>query len=372
VEGAGTCAAHFVDDRMQTACVGGDSCCAPGCTPATDSDCVEPNRMFVTSTTYTGNIGGLAGADASCQARARAANLPGTFLAFLSSAAGGPAFRRLGNASGWVRTDGKPFGNTVDDLRAGRILYPPRVDELGKELTELRPAVATGTTPDGVVDTRTCNNWGPVDGSSQQTGGYADAGADYWFSSYFGGCDLQFRLYCFETARKATLIVVPPASARLAFVTDGVLDMTMGLEGADRLCKTEASAAGLEGSWKALLATSTASALSRFDLAGPPWVRTDGVPIVASARDLLTAGKPLIAALVRGARPGTVVDTTAATGGTTPDAVGKGTCRDWTSAAGTTVGFVGIPQDTSAYWFYYLPDPASKCSSFLNVYCLQE
>lgn len=35
----------------------------------------RPNRVFVTSDTYTGDLGGLAGADAKCQATADAADL---------------------------------------------------------------------------------------------------------------------------------------------------------------------------------------------------------------------------------------------------------------------------------------------------------
>jgi hypothetical protein len=44
-----------------------------------------PKRVFVTSTLYNGNLGGLAGADSKCQARAAAVGLPGTYKAWLSS-----------------------------------------------------------------------------------------------------------------------------------------------------------------------------------------------------------------------------------------------------------------------------------------------
>ena len=42
-------------------------------------------KVFVTSTTYTGNLGGLSGADSKCQARATAANLSGVWKAWLST-----------------------------------------------------------------------------------------------------------------------------------------------------------------------------------------------------------------------------------------------------------------------------------------------
>lgn len=41
----------------------------------------RPTTVFVTSTSHTGNLGGLAGADAICQARANEAGLKGNFVA---------------------------------------------------------------------------------------------------------------------------------------------------------------------------------------------------------------------------------------------------------------------------------------------------
>lgn len=52
-------------------------------------------RIFLTSTTYTGNLGGLAGADAACQARADSASLGGNWMAFLSTASVNAADRMV-------------------------------------------------------------------------------------------------------------------------------------------------------------------------------------------------------------------------------------------------------------------------------------
>ena len=49
----------------------------PACSPT-------PKRVFVTSSTFDGNLGGLAGADVKCQGAATTAGLPGTFRAWLS------------------------------------------------------------------------------------------------------------------------------------------------------------------------------------------------------------------------------------------------------------------------------------------------
>lgn len=55
-------------------------------------DCMkEYRRVFVTSQNYTGNLGGIAGADAKCQDAARNAELPGIFRAWISSSESSPA-----------------------------------------------------------------------------------------------------------------------------------------------------------------------------------------------------------------------------------------------------------------------------------------
>lgn len=53
--------------------------------PEPSITCVKAHRIFLTSTVYDGNLGGLAGADGKCQARATAAGLGGTWKAILST-----------------------------------------------------------------------------------------------------------------------------------------------------------------------------------------------------------------------------------------------------------------------------------------------
>lgn len=102
-----------------------------GCVPGVPCGPTNINRAFVTSTTHVlGALGGLAGADAICNQRAAAAGLDGTYVAWLSSSTASAA-SRLANASGWVRTDGKPFAKSRGDLLAGRLLYPLELDETG-------------------------------------------------------------------------------------------------------------------------------------------------------------------------------------------------------------------------------------------------
>ncbi|AFM13184.1 Ig-like domain-containing protein [Turneriella parva] len=57
---------------------------------------VVSKTIFVTSTNYTGALGGLTGADATCMTRAAAASLPGNFRAYLSTSADDAICRLLG------------------------------------------------------------------------------------------------------------------------------------------------------------------------------------------------------------------------------------------------------------------------------------
>lgn len=68
----------------------------------------RPNRMFWSTNTYTGNLGGLTGANQKCQLEADAATLGGTWVAFLYTLADDPSARVTGSR-GWVALDGTPM-----------------------------------------------------------------------------------------------------------------------------------------------------------------------------------------------------------------------------------------------------------------------
>jgi len=111
--------------------------------------------IFVTSLTYKGNgIGGLAGADAKCQALAGAVGLSGTWKAWLSDcqgtncASGTTASGRLTHSTGsYVLPNGVVVANNWADLTDGTLNNPINIDEnkhnVGVSL------VATGTLSNG-------------------------------------------------------------------------------------------------------------------------------------------------------------------------------------------------------------------------------
>jgi hypothetical protein len=367
----GTCMARCEDDRAQTACMNADGCCPVGCTEISDSDCVPPNLMFTSSTTYRGDLGGIAGADAKCQERARAAGLAGTFIAFLSTAQAS-AFSRLDGARGWIRTDGRPVADTVQEMIQARVLYPPRIDEFGKDVVG-DGFVATGTGSDGQPEPgQTGNDWGPAPASAPWLchGGDAAAGSKGWFSNGHKGCELTFRLYCFETSRRSVIALPAPTGKRIAFVSNAAVNLVNGIADADRACSIQATAAGLPGSFKGLLATSGAGAASRFNLTGAPWFRPDGVQIVTTPRDIASVN--ILAPISVTADGLQRMDNHAVwTGAIAPESIGSATCKDWTSRLAGESALTGTANRSDIDWFNdSFPTPCS--ASYAHVYCLQE
>jgi hypothetical protein len=102
-------------------------------------------RVFVTSTSYTGDLGGLAGADLKCQAAAESVGLHGTFKAWLSDKKT-PAPSRLSDLGPWYSIDGtrKLFHNRKSFLASP--LAPIDLDERGQRVTAGQ-SVWTGTAP---------------------------------------------------------------------------------------------------------------------------------------------------------------------------------------------------------------------------------
>jgi hypothetical protein len=335
--------------------------------------------VFVTSTLQNGNLGGLAGADAICAARATAASLPGTYVAWLSSASTNAA-TRLGSAQGFVRVDGKPFANTMTDITTNKIFNPLRLDESGVDVTiNQSPSASTvtvwtGTSKDGLAAAARCNDWlsamDTVDGFTGRVSG----GPASWTARSNGGCDSARHLYCFQTDHTGVDLVPAPTSGNLAFATTkSFTPGPGGIDGADTLCANEAAAASLPGTYKALLATTTASAASRMTLASL-YVRPDGIPIATGTT--VQAGGALDSGIWQRA-DGTYVPATgdlAFTGAPTPASTGTltSTCSDWMSTAtpGATIGATTFADPT---WWFVPPgvNPVS-CNQALAVYCLQQ
>lgn len=114
---------------------------------------LQPNIMFVTKNTFTGSLGGLNGADGECKIAASQAGLPGTYRAYLSSIEPGQVLvtapSRVGTARGWVRVDGVPVMNTIDQMQTG-LFNAPSVMENNVDVSQTQvETVWTGTSQAG-------------------------------------------------------------------------------------------------------------------------------------------------------------------------------------------------------------------------------
>jgi hypothetical protein len=360
---------------------------APTATSLTPTPTVSPtptatatpqfNHVFVTSTLQPGNFGGLAGADAICAARATAGGLPGTYVAWLSTAAAGAA-SRLGSAKGFVRPDGKPFANTVADILANKLFYPLRIDEAGVDVTNgplpsaSTVTVWTGTTKDGLLSSgQTCTDWTSSSGSGLT--GRAAGGPASWTARTNSGCGTARRLYCFQTDHTTDDLVPTSTAGKIAFVSTKSFTPGpgVGIAGADALCASNATAASLPGTFKALLATTAASAASRVTLA-PLYVRPDGIPIASGTT--LSAGGVLDSGIWQRA-DGTYSPATgdlAYTGAPTPaslPASAASTCDDWTATT-STAAVIGADTFADPTWWNLAS--TQTCAATLAVYCLEQ
>lgn len=321
----------------------------------------QANIIFVTSTIHDGDLGGVAGADAECNARAAAAGLPGEYIAWLST----PEFdaiTRIAGSRGWIRPDGRPFADTLaQDIRPN--WYPPALDEFGAVVPDGTVTI-TGTNYKGAFFDKlgTCADYTATMAAQGVATGDPFSGAGNWSSGGASVCSVPMRLFCLGIGLDVPL-ALPPPQGRLAFVSkDAVL--TGGIAAADAQCQAEADAGGLSGGFRALLASTGGSAASRFDLDGPTWFRLDGAQLFETAADLAT-GRPL-APLMQQAT-GLFAASLVRLGAPTPGSPATDACDDWTSTSGETPGGASRFIGALAYG-----GKSRACGDALAHYCFQE
>jgi trimeric autotransporter adhesin len=177
-----------------------------GASPVVTYGCKKPNKVFVTSTTYmAGALGGLPGADATCQSRATSAGLSGTFKAWLSDSTGSPSSRfSRPPYQPWVLVDGTVVAKSYAELTSGTLAHAIDKTETGGAQNFY---VLTHTSTDGTIakvgvvprpNFGTCSNWSDTASSTFQTVGSSTSASSSWTDATGGElCDKQIALYCF-------------------------------------------------------------------------------------------------------------------------------------------------------------------------------
>jgi hypothetical protein len=203
----GSCSAGFVDCDGNA--VNGCECPADSCLTA-QKLCAK--RVFITSLKYDGNLGGLAGADAKCQARAVAATLPGTYKAWLSDATGSPSTRFTKSTIPYRLVDGTLIANDFVDLTDGTVPgkvvktetggAPIRTGFCGPQdpMVPDRIMVWASTAANGTLGsvTGTCTNWSDIAVGGSQ---WADPASGSLVATCSGGnCTSTYAspLVCFQ------------------------------------------------------------------------------------------------------------------------------------------------------------------------------
>ena len=160
----------------------------------------EVNTVFVTSTSYNGNLGGVNGADMKCQASAEDAGLPNSqnYLAWLASnEINDPESRFIHSDNPYVLINGTKIADNWDDLVDEELYAAINVDEYGNTVddyfvwanVDLYGSFSSGSN---------CNDWLSSESSNSGLVGEGNR-QDYGWTNYqVSYCDNFGKLYCFE------------------------------------------------------------------------------------------------------------------------------------------------------------------------------
>ncbi len=170
-------------------------------------------RAFITSLKYNGNLGGLAGADAKCQARADAAGLGGTWKAWLSDSKTSASSRLTHSPLPYRLLNGTVLADNWAGLTSGSIKVEFRISETGQPVPYhpgggtggcswaggmfFFPWTATASNGDIWAPAGTCSDWTTTGGSAGVgLGGYSLSQWTQWCQNF--PCTWESHLYCLE------------------------------------------------------------------------------------------------------------------------------------------------------------------------------
>jgi len=156
----------------------------------------DANRMlraFVSSAVLSGNLGGLAGADATCNSLAKAQGLAGTYRAWLS-VAGSNAVDRITADGPWYLVNGELVASTRAELVSGTLRHAIDRDEKGATPPAAEDRVWTATTQAGAYVGPDCGGW---TGAGNGVVGEAEQRNGTWTALTPEACGEVNRVYCF-------------------------------------------------------------------------------------------------------------------------------------------------------------------------------
>lgn len=396
---------------IKTACQGHPTCPASSPTSTARPTVMYPARVFITAASYNGNLGGLSGADAKCQARANTVNLGGTWKAWLSDDITTAASRLEHNTAGYKDLNGNYIAADWSSLTSGRLKNPININEYKRIQNSW--GIWTNTYYDGTLmkhPSTSCNNW-----SSSASGVYGVLGNatrtdSYWTVNSSAYCSSTYPLYCLEQAPAAapdstpapTSIPTPrptvaptptptpsptPQAAKRVFLTSGAYDgdlktggsnvglgkASSGLDGADKICQYYANRANLGSTWKAWLSDGNTSASSRLNHHNGPYVRLDGA-VVANNWNDFTDGyiQNGIYVIESGTNMSVDVWTNTRVSGLKKYG-GNASCNEWTTnSTNGSSNFSVTGRSESKYYTWTEANNVYSCNIRANLYCFEQ
>jgi hypothetical protein len=322
-------------------------------------------RLFLTSTQFSGNLGGLAGADQRCQTAATAGNKGGTWIALLATSTTTGTSRVTGSGPWYQEQSSGSFVvtyNNTANLQTGA-LATLETDEQGRIIQGNFTGDLnfwSGMNADATTTASTCSNW-------TTTGGSGSWGAFTSLGTSSTSCGNGYRLLCLEQSR---LPRPPPPSAvrKRVFLTSTQFSGNLGgLTGADQRCQTAATAGNKGGTWIALLASSMMTGPSRVSASGPWYQERSGGSFVLTYNNAANLQTGSIATLetdeqgriIQGNFTG---DLNFWSGMNADATTSASTCSNWTTTGG------------SGSWgaFTSLGTSATSCGNSYRLLCLEQ
>jgi hypothetical protein len=169
-----------------------------GCNGAPDCERV----VFITTEEFLGDLGGIEGADAKCDAAAAASTLDRVrgrhYRAFIGDKTTPVGARMAHGTLPYIRTDGQRVQRSWDALMKLPLLTEISLSETGAAPATL--AVWTGTKPDGLTGDWYCSGWRPTEATDNGIVGSAGRLDTGWIgdTALPRNCSLKAHLYCFE------------------------------------------------------------------------------------------------------------------------------------------------------------------------------
>jgi len=256
--------------------------------------------------------------------------------------------------------------------------------------------VWSGSGYSDILPPENCHGWSSDLPSLPDGGVNAGSAGDYrsvgaiWRYARLTRCDGRFPITCIEVGAGGGPNHYPPihSSTKLAFVSqefylaDFVREATAdagsvdsGLDEvhivADEKCAAEAALAGLQGTFRAWVASSSSSANAYFQSHGMdgPWSRVDGMPVAQSLEQL---GQPDGIAVPLNLTANAIFRTRGYRiwTGFVAESSPAANCNDFTSRSSDVVGRQGTDSFDDHRWF---DDFTSSCANLgAGLYCFQE